>query len=134
MTIRRDLAPGETLPPLEDAKPSFATSRAAAGDSTAGAARRQPHQHRERFATINAFIDSRMRGLPRVAIAVWVALWRDERRGVSRTSRKDLARRVGCDERSVSRAVTRLTRDGLLEVLRSGGLGRGVSTYRVKAG
>jgi hypothetical protein len=127
MTAARGLAPGETLPPLEDARFNFTESRAGARPSTARATRRRTVRHGNRFATINTFIDSRMSGLPRVALAVWVAIWRDERHGVSRTSRADLARRVGCDKRSVSRAIARLKREGLLEVVRPGGLNVGVS-------
>jgi DNA-binding transcriptional ArsR family regulator len=62
-------------------------------------------------------------------------LWRDTKPdGLARTAVTDLARRIGGDRSTVLRALRLLVDRGLLDVVRRGGLGRGVSTYRVKVG
>jgi len=50
---------------------------------------------------------------------------------VARTSQADMARRAGCDARTVRRALKTLERAGLLTVSYQGGLNRGPSVYRV---
>jgi DNA-binding GntR family transcriptional regulator len=60
-------------------------------------------------------------------------LWRDTKPdGLARTAVADLARRIGNDRSTVIRALRLLVERGRLEVVRRGGLGRGVSVYRVK--
>jgi DNA-binding transcriptional ArsR family regulator len=84
---------------------------------------------------LNGFVDGVMGTLPRAAALVWVCLWRDTKPdGLARTAVADLARRIGGDRRTVLRALRLLTDRRLLEVVRRGGLGRGVSAYRVKVG
>jgi len=86
-----------------------------------------------RFATVNAFADFTLGGLSRAEIAVWLLLWRDTKAdGLARTSQADLARRAGCNVRTVKRAARRLVRAGLLEIVRRGRLGAGPSAYRVR--
>lgn len=134
MTASRVLPPGSTLPSLETSEAvGAAASKPRAGSASRSQKRRSQGQ-RKRFATVNSFVDCRMRDLPRAAVAVWVALWRDERDGDSRTAMSDLARRVGCDKRTICRAIKRLRRDGLLEVVRKGGLSAGPNVYKVMAG
>jgi len=87
----------------------------------------------ERFAELNAFVDLTLADLSRAEIAVWLVLYRDTRDGTARTSYDDLARRAGLNRRNVGRAVRRLERRGLVKVVHRGGLGRGVSRYRVLA-
>jgi hypothetical protein len=87
---------------------------------------------RGRFEEINAFVDFTIRGLNRTEIAVWLMLWRDTKPdGIAKTSQSDLARRAGATERTVRRAIRRLTALGLLRVVHAGGLRRGPSHYRV---
>jgi DNA-binding MarR family transcriptional regulator len=82
---------------------------------------------------LNGFVDGVMGTLPRAAALTWVCLWRDTKPdGLARTAVADLARRVGVDRSTVLRALPLLVERGLLEVVRRGGLGRGVSVYRVK--
>jgi DNA-binding MarR family transcriptional regulator len=81
---------------------------------------------------LNAFVDGSMAGLSRSETAVWLVLYRDCRDGTARTGMADIARRAGCDKRTVVRAVHRLERYGLVQVVRRGGLGRGPSVYRVR--
>ena len=84
---------------------------------------------------LNGIVDGVMGTLPRAAALVWVCLWRDTKPdGLARTAVTDLARRIGGDRRTVLRALRLLVCRGLLEVVRRGGLGRGLSTYRVKVG
>jgi hypothetical protein len=113
---------GEELPPLNPA------SRKAPQDTPRP---KRKGKSADRFAVINAFTDDTIRGLTRAEIVVWLILWRDSREGVARTAQSDMARRAGCSERTVGRAVKDLERAGLLTVSHQGGLNRGVSVYRV---
>ena len=54
------------------------------------------------------------------------------REATARTSYDDLARRAGLNRRNVGRALRRLEGRGLVEIVRRGGRGRGVSRYRVR--
>lgn len=86
-----------------------------------------------RFAVQNSFVDCEMGKLTRAEIAVWLVLYRDTKPdGTARTGQTDLARRAGCDVRTVRRALIRLETRGLIEVIRRGRLGAGPSRYRVR--
>ncbi len=85
-----------------------------------------------RFEMLNAFADRGMADLSRAELAVWLILFRDTKSdGTARTSLDDLARRGGMDRQTASRAVGRLTRRKMLQVLKRGGLNKGPSVYRV---
>ena len=87
---------------------------------------------RLRFELLNAFVDSGMAELRRGELAVWLTLYRETKRdGTARTSLSDIARRGGMDRQTASRAVGRLARRKMLQVLRRGGLNEGPSSYRV---
>jgi len=87
---------------------------------------------RLRFELLNAFVDSGMADLSRAELAVWLILYRDTKRdGTARASLDDLARRGGMNRQTASRAVGRLARRNMLQVIRRGGLNCGPSTYRV---
>lgn len=86
---------------------------------------------RDRFATLNAFVDCSLGGLTRAELATWLVLYRDTRNGTASTSQADIARRAGLSVRSVKSAVRKLTVVGLLIVVFRGGLNRGPSRYRV---
>ncbi len=86
-----------------------------------------------RFAVLNSFVDCEMHKLTRAEVAVWFVLYRDTKPdGTARTGQTDLARRAGCDARTVRRALTLLEARGLVEVIRRGRLGAGPSRYRVR--
>ena len=73
-----------------------------------------------------------MADLSRGELAVWLVLYRDTKRdGTARASLDDVARRRGMDRQTARRAVGRLARRKMLQVLRLGGLNCGPSTYRV---
>jgi DNA-binding MarR family transcriptional regulator len=85
-----------------------------------------------RFEVLNAFVDGGLADLSRAELAVWLCLYRDTKPGgTARASLDDLARRGGMDRQTASRAVGRLERRKMLQILRRGGLNQGPSTYRV---
>jgi len=87
---------------------------------------------RLRFELLNAFVDSGMADLSRGELAVWLTLYRDTKHdGTARTSLSDIAQRGGMDRRTASRAVGRLARRKMLQVIRRGGLKDDSSSYRV---
>jgi hypothetical protein len=131
----RVLPPGAVLPPLVTADAAKGAPTRPAGRKPGRTHARRRQRHYGRFGVLNGFVDGVMGSLPRAALATWVCLWRDTKPdGLARTAVADLARRVGGDRRTVLRALRLLTDRGLLEIVRRGGLGRGVSAYRVKVG
>ena len=86
-----------------------------------------------RWNDLNQFIDITMRDLTPAQTAVWLTLFRDERKGVSKSAQTYIAERCGLSRESVSRAINELERRGLVQKLHQGGLNRGLSWYRVKA-
>jgi hypothetical protein len=98
----------------------------------AGDRRKAKRETGERFAVLNTFVDFTLADLSRAEIAVWLILYRDTRDGTARTAYDDLARRAGCNRRNVGRAIRRLEQLGMLQIVHRGGLGRGVSRYRLR--
>jgi hypothetical protein len=95
---------------------------------------RKPAKPEGRFAVLNGFIDLELRKLSRAEIAVWFILYRDTKPdGTARTGQTDLARRAGCDIRTVRRSLDRLKHIGLVEEVAKGRLGSGPSRYRVRS-
>lgn len=126
------LPPGTVLPPLESPLAAPASEHAPTQQKGDRRPAKGFREHSERFASINAFVDATMSTLPRAAALVWVALWRDERRGLARAAVSDLARRVGCNERTARRALATLKKRRLVEVVRRGRLHGGPSIYRLR--
>lgn len=85
----------------------------------------------DRFRTLNAFVDCTIADLTRSEIAVWMVLYRDTRDGTACLSFDAIAARAGCDRRSVCTALGQLEKQGLVKVVYRGGIGRGISVYRV---
>jgi DNA-binding transcriptional ArsR family regulator len=135
VTPSKVLPPGAVLPPLVTPDAGVGALTRPAGRKGGRTHARRSRGHSGRFAVLNGFVDGVMGTLPRAAALTWVCLWRDTKPdGLARTAVTDLARRIGGDRRSVLRALRLLDDRGLLEVARRGGLGRGVSAYRVKVG
>ena len=135
MTPSKVLPPGAVLPPLVTPDAGKGAPTRSAGRKGGRTHARRSRKHSGRFAVLNGFVDGVMGTLPRAAALTWVCLWRDTKPdGLARTAVADLARRIGGDRRTVLRALRLLTDRRLLEVVRRGGLGRGVSAYRVKVG
>src|SRR5262245_43624528 len=125
----RIIAVGEELPPT-DGEQLQPTDRPASRDKdkAKGKARSAVAS---RFHALNDFVDATMGELSRSEIAVWFILFRDARKGIAQTGQTDMARRAGCNRRTVGRALRRLIRRGLLKIIRPGGLNRGPARYRV---
>lgn len=87
---------------------------------------------RDRFATLNAFVDCSMAELSKSDLATWLILYRDTKKGTACTSQTDIARRAGLSVRAVRYAVKRLVAAGLLTVVFQGGLRRGTTRFRVE--
>jgi len=66
----------------------------------------------DRFAVLNAFVDTTLAELSRSEIAVWFVLYRDTRNGTVRTSQANIARRAGMSVRSVGKAIATPTAFG----------------------
>lgn len=104
-----------------------------ATDPPAGGRHAPRKQTRGRFAEINGFVDFTLATLTPSEVAVWLILWRDTKAtGTAMTSQEDLARRAGCDVRTVRRAIERLKAADLLKVVQVWRLGVGPSVYRVR--
>lgn len=125
MTEPRIIPGCETLPPMNPLRPHTTSNNGKAGNP------KRTKETAGRFAVVNAFVDFTLGNLARNEAAVWLILWRDERKGTSRTSQSDLARRAGVTRRTVVRVLDRLEAKGLLQRIRRGGLNRGLSVYRV---
>lgn len=127
----RPMQVGEELPPME---PTLEPRQARAGSS--GKRSRQTPNASEptmgRFGTFNSFVDCSMAELSRAELAVWLVLFRDCRDGIAATAQPAIAKRAGCNARTVRRALHELERRGLVEIVHRGGLGRGISRYRVR--
>jgi hypothetical protein len=127
------LPAGTVLPPLETSDTGKGVPTRPARPRGGKTHARRSRQHPGRFAVVNGFVDGVMRGLPRSAALTWFCLWRDTKPcGVARTAVSDVARRIGGNRSTAMRAIKLLVDRGLVEVVYRGGLGRGVSMYRVK--
>ena len=122
MQMPRILTVGEEPPPLNRE----------GGNEVARQKKGGHRSSRGRFESINTFLDVTSAKLARAELAVWLLLWRDTKPdGLARTSQGDLARRAGCNPRTVRRALVALEATGLLTIVRQGGLPRRMSVYRV---
>ena len=85
-----------------------------------------------RWNELNQFIDITMRGLKPRQVAVWLTLFRDSRNGVASVSQIYIGKRCGLRRPTVSTAIKELEALGLVTTIHTGGVGRGVSKYRVQ--
>ena len=85
-----------------------------------------------RWNELNQFIDITMRGLKPRQVAVWLTLFRDSRNDVASVSQVYIAERCGLRRPTVSTAIKELEALGLVTTIHTGGVGRGVSKYRVQ--
>ena len=133
MSSGRVIPPGQVLPPMltpdERAKQA---QRQQAKDQPQNKPRRSGKTG-ERFAVLNQFVDVRMADLTRAQLVTWLTLYRDTRDGMARTSASDIARRGGLSRQSVQKAIWTLKKLGLLEHVYKGGLGRGLSIFKVQS-
>src|SRR4051812_7286210 len=128
------LSPEHDPPPLDDGSPSPSSRSRPTATEARGRERRERRKGTtvDRFVVINSFADLAVARLDRAEIAVWLLLWRDTKPdGLARASQADLARRAGCNPRTVRRALDGLQGAGLVSVVRRGGFHKGLSIYRV---
>ena len=117
------------LPPMDDDRRQDV--RPAATNVTMPKGKAGRRKTADRFGVVNGFVDCSMAELSRTEALTWLVLWRDTKNGTARTSASDVARRIGSDRRSVTRALTGLRNRGLLTLIYRGGLNRGTNVYQV---
>lgn len=93
--------------------------------------RPEQRRHGDRFKVLNDFCDISARLVDTTAQACWLQVYSEERDGRARISHEQIAHKLGVTRVTVSRALKRLEKAGLVEVLKRGGLHKGMSTYRV---
>ena len=125
---------GNGHPPILDGCAVLPPMEPALGGQTEP--KRKPNHGKtgNRFAVLNAFVDTAAGKLTRSEILVWLVLYRDTRNGVAGTSQADIARRAHVTGRTVRRAIRKLEERRLLVLVYRGGLNRGPSRYRVLPG
>lgn len=135
MDTESRILPGCTvLPPMEQSngmarRPNKPTRKTDTASKPKGKRSKATGQ----FAMLNAFLDFTICKLSRSEALVWLVLFRDTKRdGLARTAQADIARRIGADERTVKRAIIRLRKLKLVEVVKRGNLWTGPSAYRVE--
>lgn len=74
-----------------------------------------------------------MRDLSPSEKLVWLVLFRDTRDGVATVAQSDIATRSGLTQPTVSQAIKRLEKRGLLRTIRQGGFRQGLSSYKIRA-
>jgi hypothetical protein len=121
----------DVLPPMEtDVRPDPNPPAPKRTKREPGAQDRRTTKNR--FQTINAFLDVTARALPPSVALVWLMLWRDVKPdGLARTSVADLARRCGLCLRTVKQALRKLKTARLLLCVVRGNARLGPSVYRV---
>lgn len=119
------IAGAGVLPPLDE-PPDTSTTPTAAKKLAKQTATR------DRFAMLNKFVDVTMRELTASETLVWLLLYRDTRNGIATAAQSDIARRTGLTQATVSLAIRRLAKRGLVRVIRQGGFRKGLSSYRIR--
>ena len=135
-TEPRIIPPGEVLPPMDlGERPARRNGRAEGG--TGSTPKRKPGKRggavRRRFALLNAVADIALpRFRARTEFAAWLVIFRHAKPdGTATASVADLARRAGCCESAMRRALKRLQSAGLVERLKRGTLAGGPSVWRL---
>lgn len=116
---------GGVLPSLEPAVVRLPMSPQA---ETQPAQRKGP----SRFQTLNDFVDHSARLVSTTAQAAWHVLFRDVKpSGQACMAHSQIAAKIGVKPRTVARALKQLEDQGLVTVVKRGGLNRGSNIYRV---
>ncbi len=81
---------------------------------------------------LNKFIDQVLAGLPPTAAALWLTLFRFERKGRAQVSQETLGRLLGVDAKTIRRNIRILRqKPGTLAVLKAGQKGKEPTIYRL---
>ena len=136
-TKPRIIAPGTVLSPMERADRTERRGRQSIAGKDQARRKRSAGKRggavRRRFALLNAVADT---ALPlfkgRADFAAWLVLFRHAKPdGPATASVADLARRAGCSESAMRRALKRLRAAGLVERIKRGTLAGGPSVWRL---
>jgi DNA-binding IscR family transcriptional regulator len=72
-----------------------------------------------------------MKDLGHAELAVWLVLFRDVRNGTAKTGMTDIAKRAGMTRRAVVKAMSKLRKKRLVEVVKRGHVGGSPNVYIV---
>lgn len=111
--------------------PPLKPLRAVRDEPAKPATKKPPKRDGTRWQTLNEFIDITLRDLTPRQVAVWLTLFRDCRNGVATVSQAYIAERCGLRRPTVSTTISTLEQLGLVTTIHCGGVGRGLSKYRV---
>lgn len=116
---------GEILPPMQ---PQMTA------DAVVGPSAQVSSVKPSRFTVLNRFIDESVQLLTNAEAVTWFVLFRDVKpNGSACMAHSQIAEKLGCDRRTVARALKKLEDKGLITVVKRGGLNRGSNVYRVHA-
>jgi len=79
----------------------------------------------------NSFVDLLVGGLAPKTALVWAVLYRHATEGFVTRSNALLAQDINASDSTIRRAIAKLRQEGLLKVVRQGGMHVGPSTYRL---
>jgi len=96
------------------------------------AAKRKRTASGDRWAHLNAFVDSAMKDITTLSeLKVWAYLFRNEREGRVETSTRQIASCVGISANSANTALQKLREHGLVELLKASRSHGKASVYRL---
>lgn len=112
---------------------SRAASNGAARSSDGSvSSRRGKGCDRQRWGTLNTFVDAVLRDATEAEVRVWLVLYRDVKPGgLARVGMTDIARRAGITRRGVVKAVNGLKRRRLIVVESRGCINGTPNAYRL---
>lgn len=85
----------------------------------------------KKVKALNAFIDNTAKGLKPTEALVWLALFRFARDGLATVPKATVAKRLGIDERTVSRSIRTLRKQNLVRIEYHGGKKGECNKYRL---
>ena len=123
-------APGEAAVPVYTPEElAQQAARCKAADTKA----KRKENARGRWTLLNRFVDDGMAGLELSDVAVWFALFRHARAdGAATLARARLEAMTGCNRKTITAALRRLSGAGWIARLRRGGPSGGMAVYRVQ--
>ena len=136
MSRTRGVIPvGSELPSMDSGEPASRMERRPT-ENASPKPKRAPGRGggavRRRFTLLNEFLDRAMPKCRRSEIAAWMLLYRHAKAdGTVTASVADLARRAGCCESAMRRALKSLHKRRFLERLKRGTLAGGPSVWRL---
>lgn len=94
--------------------------------------RREKGRDRQRWSTLNTFVDSVLAHASEAEVRVWLVIYRDVKPGgLARVGMTDIARRAGLTRRAVVNAINGLKARRLIEVVTRGSINGTPNAYRL---